>query len=164
MQKENKLNAKNACAAAKLPTQNSIFDNPGSLQNVRYGVFALGNSSYPQFCAYGKWLDASLSQLGAECVCALGLGDELCGQEDAFRQWSVGAFTSALDAFCLDGDLAFIDSISEEVAWSPQNVRLMVSQSKQRLAQCESLSKLHNRNVLSCKLRGKKNLQDKDSG
>lgn len=130
----------------------------------RFGVFGLGNSSYPKFCSYGKFLDTTLSELGAECIYELGLGDELCGQEDAFRKWSVSAFRSALDAFCIDIDLTFIESISEEVSWSPQNIRLMVYQSKQKHSLCENLSKLHNRNVLPCKLKSKKNLQSKDSG
>ena len=30
--------------------------------------------------------------LGAERIHALGLGDELCGQEEFFRKWSVGVF------------------------------------------------------------------------
>jgi len=96
--------------------------------------------------------------LGAECICELGLGDELCGQEDAFKKWSVSAFKNALDAFCIDTDLTFIESISEDVSWSPQNIRLMVYQSKQILTLSESLSKLHNRNVLPCKLKKKKEL------
>ena len=104
-----------------------------------------------------------MDELGAECICELGLGDELCGQEDAFKKWSVNTFKSALDAFCIDIDLAFIKSISDDVSWSSQNIRLMVYQSKQILSLSQSLSKLHNRNVLPCNLLCKKNLQSENS-
>lgn len=29
----------------------------------RYGVFALGSSAYPNFCAYGKYLDTVLAEV-----------------------------------------------------------------------------------------------------
>lgn len=48
-------------------------------------MFGLGNSSYPKFCSYSKFLDSSLFELGADRIFELGLGDELCGQEESFR-------------------------------------------------------------------------------
>ena len=59
--------------------------------------------SYPKFCSF-KYLDSSLEKLDAECIYEVGLGDELCGQEDAFKKW----FTSVLKRICIDTDLSFI--------------------------------------------------------
>ena len=127
-------------------------------------MFGLGNSSYPKFCSFAKFVDNAFDDLGAECIYELGIGDELCGQEDAFKKWSVATFRNAIDAFCIDIDLAFIESISEEVSWTPQNIRLMVYQSKQILTLSENLSKLHKKNVLPCSLKQNNNLQSESSG
>ena len=43
-------------------------------------MFALGDSSYPSFCGFGKLLDAQLHNLGASRMLDIGLGDEL-GEE-----------------------------------------------------------------------------------
>lgn len=70
----------------------SIYNNSGALTNVRFSVFGLGNSSYPKFCSFAKFLDTSLHELGAERIYELGLGDELFGQEESFRLWCASVF------------------------------------------------------------------------
>lgn len=55
-------------------------------------MFGLGSSMYPEFCAFAHDIDQKLAQLGAAQLTALGEGDELNGQEEAFRTWAVGAF------------------------------------------------------------------------
>lgn len=128
------------------------------MHNIHFSVFGLGNSSYPKFCNFAKFVDKVLNESGAECIHELGLGDELSGQEDAFREWSVSTFKKALEIFCIDIDNSFIQSISDEFAWNSKNTRLINYSSKQNVSSCQSLSKLHSRNVLSCVLKNKKNL------
>lgn len=64
----------------------------GPLSNVRFAVFALGSSAYPNFCAYGKYVDNVLGELGGERLVKLSYGDEMCGQEHAFRKWAPEVF------------------------------------------------------------------------
>lgn len=64
----------------------------GPLSNVRFAVFALGSSAYPNFCAYGKYVDNILGELGGERLMKISYGDEMCGQEHAFRKWAPEVF------------------------------------------------------------------------
>lgn len=62
----------------------------------RFAVFALGSSAYPNFCAFGKYVDNLLSELGGERLMKLTCGDELAGQEQAFKQWATDVFSVSL--------------------------------------------------------------------
>ena len=59
---------------------------------MKFALFALGNSSYPQFCSYGKFVHESLVQLGAQQIMELELSDELNGQEESFYKWSTNIY------------------------------------------------------------------------
>ena len=143
--------------------QSSFYmDNLGVLSNVRFSVFGLGNSSYPKFCSYGKFLDATLFYLGAERIYELGIGDELNGQEESFRAWSFDLYKTALKAFCIDvNNSADSALLKDDLSWSSQTVRLALEESDQTLDLCNNLSKLHNRKILPCKFLRKKYLTEK---
>lgn len=55
-------------------------------------MFGLGSRAYPHFCAFARAVDTRLEELGGERLLQLGQGDELCGQEEAFRGWAKAAF------------------------------------------------------------------------
>ncbi len=59
---------------------------------MTFSVFALGNSSYLNFCGFGKEIDNLLNELDGKRLLQVGLGDELSGQEDSFNLWSAEVF------------------------------------------------------------------------
>jgi len=58
----------------------------------RFAVFGLGSSAYPNFCAFGSYVDNLLGELGGERLIKLTKGDEMCGQEQAFKKWATDVF------------------------------------------------------------------------
>uniref|UniRef100_A0A452UC02 Nitric oxide synthase, inducible n=1 Tax=Ursus maritimus TaxID=29073 RepID=A0A452UC02_URSMA len=70
----------------------SLFLLKELTNKFRYAVFGLGSSMYPQFCAFAHDIDQKLSHLGASQLAPTGEGDELSGQEEAFRSWAVQTF------------------------------------------------------------------------
>uniref|UniRef100_A0A1B0DDL2 nitric-oxide synthase (NADPH) n=1 Tax=Phlebotomus papatasi TaxID=29031 RepID=A0A1B0DDL2_PHLPP len=76
----------------------------GPLSNVHFAVFALGSSAYPNFCAFGKYVDNLLGELGGERIMKLTTGDEISGQEQEFHKWAPEVFKVACETFCLDSD------------------------------------------------------------
>ena len=60
-------------------------------------------SDYQHFCAMGRWVDTKLAALGAERICAVGLGDDdddLDGDFEAWREvlWAALCPGSTLEA------------------------------------------------------------------
>lgn len=64
----------------------------GPLSNVRFAVFGLGSSAYPNFCAFGNFLNKILGDLGGERLMEISYGDEMCGQEHSFSKWAPEIF------------------------------------------------------------------------
>lgn len=62
----------------------------------RFAVFALGSSAYPNFCAFGQYVDNLLGELGGERLLKMSSGDEMCGQEQAFTKWAPQVFRYSL--------------------------------------------------------------------
>ncbi|XP_047145912.1 nitric oxide synthase 1 isoform X2 [Hydra vulgaris] len=77
-------------------SQFSLFDESF---HILFSVFGLGSKAYPNFCAFAKSINNLLKTLGGKEIYPIGEGDELCGQEDAFKTWSQGCFKAACEKF-----------------------------------------------------------------
>lgn len=95
------------------------------LSNVRFGVFALGSTAYPHYCAFGRYVDQILGELGAERIQKCACGDELCGQEKAFNEWSTQIFKRACEVFCLTDYLGSHIEERPETVWNAKDVRFL---------------------------------------
>jgi nitric-oxide synthase, brain len=158
---------------------NDLLHN-GFLNNVRYSVFGLGNSSYPKFCSFAKFLSSSLKKLGGDEICDLGMGDELSGQEDSFKTWSIDVFKKAIDAFCIEPDSNFIESLCKDDSstWNPLTLRLTLIENQSSPTTtttndstsedsidvyCRNLKFFHSREITACSLIKKYNLINEKS-
>ncbi|KYQ52059.1 Nitric oxide synthase, salivary gland [Trachymyrmex zeteki] len=145
-------------------TESQTEDTFGPLSNVRFAVFALGSSAYPNFCAFGRYVDNLLGELGGERLARLAQGDEMCGQEQTFRKWAADIFAIACETFCLDDDDTLLEvalSLGSE-ALSAATVRFVEAEPQ---PMAKALSKCHNRNVTMCNLLRRTNLSgDESSG
>ena len=54
---------------------------------------------YPDFCAFGFFVDDHLRELGAETILSMGEGDDLAGQEESFKEWTKNVFKVILVLF-----------------------------------------------------------------
>ncbi|XP_046680462.1 LOW QUALITY PROTEIN: nitric oxide synthase, salivary gland-like [Homalodisca vitripennis] len=134
----------------------------GPLSNVRFAVFALGSSAYPNFCAFGAYVDNLLGELGGERLMKLTTGDEMCGQQQTFVKWAPEVFRVACETFCLDDCNNVFD-----LANTLNNVPITAS--TVRLVDCpsidlkEALSKYHNRKIYRCNVACNRNLHGSNS-
>ncbi|XP_058453237.1 nitric oxide synthase [Malaya genurostris] len=126
----------------------------GQLSNVRFAVFALGSSAYPNFCAYGKYIDNILGELGGERLMRMATGDEICGQEQAFRKWAPEVFKIACETFCLDPEETLVDAnFALQGELSENTVRFAPVTEHEPLDQ--ALSKFHNKKTSECSMKRK---------
>lgn len=101
----------------------------GPLSNIRFAVFALGSSAYPNFCAFGRFVDNMLSELGGERIAKVATGDELCGQEQVFTEWSKKLFREAVEVFCIADEVNMSEVLQtaslRRTTWTTQDVKLI---------------------------------------
>ncbi|KAB0406205.1 hypothetical protein E2I00_002502, partial [Balaenoptera physalus] len=152
------------------PDLRDNFESAGPLANVRFSVFGLGSRAYPHFCAFGH---------------AMREGDELCGQEEAFRTWAKKVFKAACDVFCVGDDVniekANNSLISNDRSWKRNKFRLTYMAEAPELTQGtshhapgemfmtvggkedRSLSNVHKKRVSAARLLSRQNLQSPKS-
>ncbi|XP_050084413.1 nitric oxide synthase isoform X1 [Anopheles aquasalis] len=124
----------------------------GPLSNVRFAVFALGSSAYPNFAAFGKYLDNILGELGGERILKLATGDEICGQEQAFRKWAPEVFKVACETFCLDPEETLSEGVfTMQNELNEQTVRYTPVSEEEPLDR--ALSKYHNKKAIECRVK-----------
>lgn len=120
---------------------------------LRFAVFALGSSAYPNFCSFGKFVDNILGELGGERLMKLTTGDDLCGQEQEFRKWACEVFKMSCEAFCLDMNEMTDASISLKCeTLTKENTRFQVIHDPD-IPINTLLSKYHNKRVQTCKVK-----------
>ncbi|XP_032903465.1 nitric oxide synthase, endothelial-like [Amblyraja radiata] len=153
--------------------QDSVSESAGQLRtgplaSVRFGVFGLGSRAYPHFCAFARAVDTRLQELGGERLVPLGEGDELCGQDDLFRDWARTSFQAACESFCIEGAVdtgtrTDTDSSPDTPGgWSPDTCRISVVAEGPELVR--ALSQLHRRKTVQTRLLSRRNLQAPESG
>nr|CCC18661.1 nitric oxide synthase [Scylla paramamosain] len=139
-------------------------NNFGALSNVRFAVFALGSSAYPNFCAFGKYVDNLLAELGGERLMKLTCGDELAGQEQAFKQWAAEVFNVGCETFCLDDDVAMKEAtaaLKTEAAATADKIKLYPCNLNDNVAL--GLSRAHGKRVRSCEVLASRNLHGENT-
>ncbi|GAU91819.1 hypothetical protein RvY_04004-2 [Ramazzottius varieornatus] len=74
-------------------------DSSGILRNIHFAVFGLGSTSYPHYCAFAHYVDECLFNLGGKRILPMHTGDELNGQDQSFKEWSLEILSAACEAF-----------------------------------------------------------------
>uniref|UniRef100_A0A8B9CDT2 Nitric oxide synthase n=1 Tax=Anser brachyrhynchus TaxID=132585 RepID=A0A8B9CDT2_9AVES len=125
----------------------------------RYAVFGLGSTMYPEFCAFAHAIDRKLAQLGASQLTPIGEGDELNGQEEAFRTWAVSAFKTACDIFNIRGknSIQLPKMYTSDEIWNPKKYRILHESQTMDLA--KALTDIHGKDIIPMKLKFRQNLQ-----
>ncbi|XP_042129140.1 nitric oxide synthase 3 isoform X2 [Peromyscus maniculatus bairdii] len=143
--------------------ESSNTDSAGALGTLRFCVFGLGSRAYPHFCAFARAVDTRLEELGGERLLQLGQGDELCGQEEAFRGWAQAAFQAACETFCVgeDAKAAARDIFSPKRSWKRQRYRL--STQSESLQLLPGLTHVHRRRMFQATILSVENLQSSKS-
>ncbi|CAG0914534.1 unnamed protein product, partial [Notodromas monacha] len=122
--------------------------------NLRFAVFGVGSTAYPNFAAFGKFLDHSLGSLGAHRLHEIGLGDELKGQEKAFYSWMKEIYLAVIKEFHLKTSLGaeILHSLngSNEAVLDPKKLRFQSTDREDDLI--SALSHLHEKKIVPCKL------------
>jgi len=127
------------------------YEKTDLIRYMKFAVFALGSSAYPNFAAYGKHLDNCLHILGGQRLTTVGVGDELGNQEGTFTAWLQHFFLTVCqqlsvkttnlrmaEAITMMRSMSVIETDNSSYRW-----RMM----DQRRPLCQTLSNTHKVNV-----------------
>uniref|UniRef100_A0ABM5EMN6 Nitric oxide synthase n=1 Tax=Pogona vitticeps TaxID=103695 RepID=A0ABM5EMN6_9SAUR len=139
--------------------QNALLSMKKLSNPFRFAVFGLGSSMYPEFCAFARAVYQKLTQLGASPVTSMGEGDELNGQEEAFRAWAVTAFKAACEIFQIRGKhrIQLPKTYTCKETWEAKDFRIVYD--AQPLDLRRALSDIHGKHVVPMNLIFRANLQ-----
>uniref|UniRef100_A0A8C2UBV6 Nitric oxide synthase n=1 Tax=Coturnix japonica TaxID=93934 RepID=A0A8C2UBV6_COTJA len=139
--------------------KNSLLTLKLLRKKIRYAVFGLGSTMYPEFCAFAHAIDRKLSQMGALQLVPVGEGDELNGQEEAFHAWAVTAFKTACDIFDIRGknSIRLPEMYSSDDSWNPKKHRIV--HGSQTMDLTKALADIHAKDIIPMKLKFRQNLQ-----
>uniref|UniRef100_A0A8D0C3I7 Nitric oxide synthase n=1 Tax=Salvator merianae TaxID=96440 RepID=A0A8D0C3I7_SALMN len=143
--------------------QNALLSRKQLSNKFRYAVFGLGSSMYPEFCAFARTVYQKLAHLGASPITPMGEGDELNGQEEAFRVWAVNTFKTACEFFDICGrhKIQVPKAYTCKETWNPKDFRIVYD--SQPLDLRKALCNIHGKNILPMKLKFRQNLQSSKS-
>jgi nitric oxide synthase oxygenase domain/subunit/sulfite reductase alpha subunit-like flavoprotein len=140
-------------------------DQTHPLSSIKFAVFGLGSRAYPDtFCAFAHSVDKLLDELGGERIHPLGEGDELCGQEESFRDWAKHCYDSSCKYYNLDPNLSHSDPDLEAHKWGTNRFRLRKVEGGSLHSILGDLRQFHNRPaILGPVLKERVKLQSADS-
>ncbi|KAM6460454.1 nitric oxide synthase, inducible isoform 1-T3 [Liasis olivaceus] len=143
--------------------QNALLSMKQLSNKFRYAVFGLGSSMYPEFCAFARTVHQKLAQLGASPVSPMGEGDELNGQEEAFRAWAILTFQMACEIFDIRGKhrIQLPKEYTCKETWNPKDFRIVYD--SQPLELEKALGDIHGKNIVPLTLKCRQNLQSSQS-
>lgn len=113
-------------ALAKLKSKSVNF------KGISFAVFALGSRMYPEFAAFGKWMDQTLGELGGIRLLSIGLADELLGQDNVWKTWSQNFYTMLSQTFHGGLIADVIDENVLELQWTDEKSQDPLANSPQR--------------------------------
>ncbi|XP_052074067.1 nitric oxide synthase, inducible-like [Mytilus californianus] len=122
---------------------NNMKGNKNSVLNyLKFSVFGLGSSAYPNFCAFSQLIDKTMETLGATRIYSIGEGDEMCGQEESFKNWAKKVYQVACSFVGNKVGLNDASDVLEksDMIWRPETFRVIQVPTENRLSLVEDIS------------------------
>ncbi|XP_065651342.1 nitric oxide synthase 1 isoform X2 [Hydra vulgaris] len=127
--------------------------------HILFSVFGLGSKAYPNFCAFANSLNKLLKALGGEEIYPIGEGDELCGQEEAFKTWSHGCFKAACEQFSVQ----ITNQLTQSLLFRSEDYYVAFPEMFIIKSLHKELEQLHQKTVEACQIISVTNLQNIES-